>query len=92
MAAACNSSAAVCTLLNTFLNVIVNPLLLLLSAVGLLVFFWGVVEFLAGLNGIGDKKEDGRKHMLWGVVGMFIMFSAYAILGIISTTVGGPSF
>lgn len=72
-----------------FTNAIVNPALALLFTVGLLVFAWGVIEFLIGLNiSESDKKEEGKKHMLWGVVGMFIMVSAWAILGIIDRSVG----
>jgi len=67
---------------------IVNPLLLLIFAVGLLVFIFGIIEFLAGLSELNDKKEEGKKHMLWGLVGMFIMASAYAIIKLIATTVG----
>lgn len=72
---------------------IVNPLLLLLTAVGLLVFIWGLVEFLAALNGYGERTESGKQHMFWGLVGMFVMFSAWAIMHLIADTVcpGGLS-
>ncbi len=70
---------------------IVNPLLLLLFAVGLLVFIFGVVEFLFNLNvgggGEGTNKNNGKQHMLWGVFGMFVMASALAILNLLQGTV-----
>ena len=66
---------------------IINPLTALLFAAGLLVFLWGLVEFLAGLNGIGNKREEGKKHMLWGIIGMFVMTSAFAIVKLISNLV-----
>jgi uncharacterized membrane protein YidH (DUF202 family) len=72
------------TLANNISTVILNPILALMFAVGLLVFVWGVVEFMAGQNGIGEGLAKGKQHMLWGVIGMFIMVAAYAILQIIA--------
>jgi len=68
---------------------IINPLLLLFFAIGLLIFVFGVVEFLYGLNAENDARERGKKHMLWGLVGMFIMMAAYSIVKLIIKTVGG---
>ena len=67
-------------------QVVINPVIALLFAAGLLVFVWGVVEFVAGLSGVGEGRENGKKHMLWGIIGMFIMVAAYAILAIIANT------
>jgi hypothetical protein len=82
------------TLVSNLDNVIINPLLMLLFAAGLLVFFWGVIQFLLALNVNGSSsKEDGKRHILWGLIGMFIIVSAYAILGFIGNNVctGGLS-
>jgi divalent metal cation (Fe/Co/Zn/Cd) transporter len=68
---------------------IINPVLLLVFAVGLLIFVFGLVEFLYGLNAETDAREKGKKHMLWGLVGMFIMMVAYSIVILIIRTVGG---
>ncbi|MES2007090.1 MAG: hypothetical protein V4436_03205 [Patescibacteria group bacterium] len=70
--------------------VIINPILALIFAAGLLVFIWGVVEFLAGQNGVGEGAQNGKRHMLWGIIGMFIMVAAYAILQLINTSLGNP--
>ena len=66
--------------------VIINPILALMFAAGFVVFVWGVVEFLMGQNGIGEGAHNGKNHMLWGIIGMFIMVAAYAILQIIAHT------
>jgi fructose-specific phosphotransferase system IIC component len=70
-------------------TVIINPILALLFAGGLLVFIFGVAEFFFELDVRGDQhaKEAGKQHMLWGIIGMFIMFSAAAILQVIAATV-----
>ena len=81
--------SGICSLLDKFNQAIINPLLLLFFAAGTLVFIWGIVEFLWGLNTDTEHKENGRRHMLWGLVGMFIMVCAYSFLKLIAATVGG---
>jgi hypothetical protein len=71
-------------------EVIINPILALAFAVALLVFIWGIVQFIWGLSNEAGDKEEGKQHMLWGIIGMFIMVAAWAILGLIGNTVGTP--
>ncbi len=81
---------ALSRLMNVINHEIVNPLLTLMFVVGLLLFIWGVVEMLLSANEIGGYKgsiETGKRHMWWGLVGMFIMVSAWAILSVIANTV-----
>ncbi len=66
---------------------ILNPILKLLFLVALLYFMWGVFSYVK--NGDSDSdRETGRRHMIWGIFGMFIMISAYAIINIILGTIG----
>lgn len=72
---------------------ILNPLILLVFAVALLVFFWGIFQFIATQT--TDKgRSDGKKKIFWGLFGMFVMISAYGlirlILGTFSITPGYP--
>lgn len=71
-------------------NAIINPIIALIFAAGLLVFIWGVVQFMIGLSGGegGESVQDGKKHMLWGLIGMFIMVAAFAFVKIIARTLG----
>lgn len=77
-------------LVNAISSTILNPLLALLFGAGILVFVFGIVEFFFELDVRGNQgaKEAGKQHMLWGLVGMFIMVSAYAIIQLIGNTVG----
>lgn len=68
-------------------NVIINPILALLFAVALLVFFWGIFQFIWGSQ--SETKNEGKMHLLWGILGMFIMVVAYTILRLIQNTVNG---
>ena len=71
-------------------RVIINPLLALIFGAGLLVFTWGLVQYLYALNVKGEQDQDGKKHMLWGIVGMFIMAAAFTIIRIIANTINAP--
>ncbi len=69
-------------------RVIINPLLALMFAAGLLVFVWGLITYLYKLNVEGDQDKEAKSHMFWGIVGMFIMVAAYAIIKLIASTIG----
>jgi len=79
----------VCTIVSKITVALINPALALIFSIGLLVFVYGLVEFIWGLSQESDKRESGKKHMLWGLVGMFVMVSAIAIIKIIASVVGG---
>ncbi len=70
-------------LVNTIITVVFNPILRLLIGVGLVLFVWGIIEFLWDLNR-GGHGEAGKQHMLWGLAGMFVMASAYAIVTLLA--------
>ncbi|MBI1974393.1 MAG: hypothetical protein HYS51_00835 [Candidatus Zambryskibacteria bacterium] len=79
--------------LNRINAYILNPLILLLFAVALLVFFWGIVQFIASETA-DAKRDEGKRKIFWGLFGMFIMISAYGlirlILGTFSISPGYP--
>ncbi|MBI2409495.1 hypothetical protein HYV30_00420 [Candidatus Kaiserbacteria bacterium] len=60
---------------------IVNPILLLLTAVAFVIFLWGAYEFVANA-GDGKKREEGRQAIFWGIIGLVIIFGAYGILNV----------
>ena len=68
-------------------DAILNPLVILLFAAAFLVFLWGVFQFVYAGEDSKDR-EDGKRHLLYGVIGMTIMVAAYAIMEIIRATAG----
>ena len=71
-------------------NLILNPLILLMFAVSFVYFIYGIVKFL-GLE-VGDKeRKEAQSAMLWGIVGMVIMFSVFGIIRFILATFGLPN-
>lgn len=66
---------------------ILNPLLYLLFAAAMIVFIYGIVEFLWGKSqGKEDKESKGKWHMLYGLIGLFIMLTASSIIGLVVNT------
>ena len=63
---------------------IINPAIALVFAAGFFLFLWGCVQFLWNLD--SGEQSEGKSHMIWGVVGMFIMVSVWGILGLIVST------
>lgn len=66
---------------------IINPIILLLFVLALLLFFWGLAEFILKA-GSEDGRTKGKQHMLWGIIGIFVMSGVYGILGILAGTFG----
>lgn len=67
---------------------ILTPIITLLSLAAFLLFLWGVVEFIAGADN-EEKRKTGQQHMIWGIIGLVIIFGANAIVSLIKATVGG---
>jgi hypothetical protein len=68
-----------------FTTYIINPALLILAAAAFFYFVWGLVDFLLALNQ-GGHTDEGKQHMIWGIVGMVIMFSVIGIIALINNT------
>jgi len=84
------STEKACNLLKKIEKAIIDPVILLLFAVALVIFFMGIIKFINNVDNV-VAREEGKRGMIYGVVGMVIMVSVYAILGIISATVGGST-
>ncbi|MEN9649633.1 MAG: hypothetical protein RL094_600 [Candidatus Parcubacteria bacterium] len=56
-------------------------------SVALVVFMYGVFQYVKDSDS-PDARETGRRSMIWGVFGMFIMISVFAIMKLIMGTFG----
>lgn len=81
------TSAVVQGFVNRVNYYVVNPLIILMFAVALAFFLYGVVEFIMKADN-PDERELGQSHIMWGIIGMFIMFSVFVILRLIENTLG----
>lgn len=71
--------------LNDFLSKVVveiiNPIILLLAALAFVLFLWGVFA-LVRRAGDSEARAEGRQAILWGLVGLVVIFGAYGIINI----------
>lgn len=74
-------------LFQKFVEIVINPAIAVIFALGFLFFLFGIVEFLWNLQK-GGPKEAGKRHMIWGVIGITIMVSVYGILNLLMGTFG----
>ena len=59
----------------------------IIFAAGMLLFVYGLVEFLWNVDE-GGAQNEGKQHMLWGIIGVLVMVSTVSIIGIIENTFG----
>jgi preprotein translocase subunit SecE len=64
---------------------IINPLIILLFVAAFVVFIWGIFQFLSNLED-DSKRTEGKQHMFWGLVGLFVMMAVFAIMNIVIGT------
>jgi len=64
---------------------IINPLILFLFALAIVYFLYGVLGFFINQEN-EEKKTEGKRHMLWGIIGITIMLGVWTILGMIIKT------
>ena len=67
--------------MNTIITQILRPVVNLLFVAATVGFIWGVIEYVAKSDS-EDGRTIGRRHMIWGIVGLVIMFTAVAVVEI----------
>lgn len=65
-----------------------SPLYELVAAAAFVYFLYGVVMFIVNMND-PDKKNIGKQHMLYGMLGLFIILSVGAILQVFNSIFNG---
>ncbi len=66
-------------------KLIINPLVTLIFVLAWAYFLWGVFQFLSNQTN-EEKRTSGKKHMIWGVVGITIMMAVWTIMSLIINT------
>ncbi|MCA9351999.1 hypothetical protein KC866_01215 [Patescibacteria group bacterium] len=66
---------------------VINPIIIILFAAAFVLFTVGLYN-LFGNQDNTDAMEKGKRHMVWGVVGMAIMISVFGIMRFITGSIG----
>lgn len=75
-------------LISKIIATIVNPVIGLMIAIGFAVFIWGIIEFITNADN-EKKRDDGKRHITWGLVGLLIMVAVGGIIQVIANFING---
>lgn len=67
------------------LNTVVVPVIFALAFAA---FVWGVVSYFFLHGDEEGKREEGRKFIFWGILGMVVLFSVWGFVNIMLSTLG----
>ncbi|OGZ06953.1 MAG: hypothetical protein A2942_01310 [Candidatus Lloydbacteria bacterium RIFCSPLOWO2_01_FULL_50_20] len=65
----------------------VSLLVPLLLAVAIVLFFWGLVKFIANASDEA-ARESGKNLMIWGMIAIFVMVAFWSIIGYVQSSLG----
>ncbi len=69
------------------IKVILNMVIGLLFVLVTLYFIWGIVQYVLAA-GDETKIKDGKRHMIWGIIGMAVMAGAWGLARVLLDTFG----
>lgn len=67
------------------INTIIVPTIF---ALAFLVFIYGVVKYFFLQGDEDTKREEGRQFILWGLLGMVVLFSVWGLVNMLLSTLG----
>ena len=79
--------AAALTFVGNISRYILNPLIALLFGLATAYFIYGVLLYIWNPDN-EEARETGRRSMVWGVIGMFVMVSVFGIMRLLISTIG----
>lgn len=65
-----------------------NYALTLLVGLTVLVFLYGLMKYMFKGQESDTARTEGRTFMLWGLIGLFVMTSIWALIAILASTIG----
>ena len=73
---------------------VLSPLIVLIITLALVYFLWGMANFILRADD-EQGRAKGKQMMIWGIIALFVMFSVWALVGILQNTFllgGGGGF
>lgn len=68
---------------------IINPIIYFAFVLAVVYFIYGIFEFIKDADS-GEAREKGRKHILFGLIGITIMVMVFFIMRVILKTLKVP--
>ena len=66
---------------------LLNLIIPLLVGLALVVFIYGVLVYVINASS-DDKRKEGTKFMLYGIIGLFVMVSVWGLVNVLGSTFG----
>ena len=67
---------------------LVNSLVVIVIALAVLAFFWGLAKFIFNVSGDEKSVEEGKRIMIWGVIALFVMVSVWGLVRFVGQAFG----
>jgi hypothetical protein len=67
------------------MNQIIVPVIF---AITFFIFVFGVLKYFIFHGDSDTEREHGRQFVLWGILGMVLMFSVWGVVNILLSTLG----
>lgn len=74
-------------ILNLLTDIISRSLIPLLIAIALIVFIWGVINYITSA-GDQEKRAESIQYMTWGIIGLFVIVAVWGLVGVLARTFG----
>ena len=71
-------------LVDLIISSVLKPIVPLLVGLAVVVFIYGVIIIMFSEG--GEKKEQGKMYMIWGIIGIFVMVSVWGLVNILQST------
>lgn len=69
-------------------NLISNKILVILVAIGLVLFIWGVIRMMQNADS-PETLQKSKNIILWGIIALFLMFSVIGVVSFLTRSTGG---
>ncbi len=67
---------------------LLNSVLPVLVALGVVYFVWGVVQYMIG--GDDEAKKKGKDQIIYGIIGLVVIVSLWGLVYLVVDTFRGP--
>ncbi len=78
-------------IVSKIVSAVVMPILTVVFLLAIVLFVWGAAGLIINKDDSAEKRRDSQRHILYGVIGMFIMIAAYGIIRFVANTIGVAS-
>jgi len=75
-AAKCGQIKTIANIFDCLTGIISASLIPLLFAIALIVFIWGVIQYITA-GGDQEERRKGIQYIIWGIVGLFVMTAVW---------------